>query len=237
VGLYFTAQAIQLYRKRPRAAADLLRARENQHARIVEVARNRHEREEALRSERHSEEEALRTRIREAIVTEDSEILAELLEVELSNEELPLPVEFDIEFDGVRQVRLEVELPTLDAMPLTVSSVTKSGKFSERKMAQRDRVDLYKDVCAGLALRLVHEVFRVLPFVEHVDLAGLITQTDPATGNPARHLVLRLSTDRTPFLRLSLDNVDPSEALAHLGGEMKINREGIPQRLETSAGY
>jgi restriction system protein len=154
-----------------------------------------------------------------------------VLEVELSNEDVPLPLEFEIEFDGVRRVQIEVTMPTLDTIPLTVSSVTKAGKFSERNMAQRDRVDLYKDVCAGLALRLVHEVFRVLPFVEHVGLRGMIEAPDPATGQAAHFVVLRLATERTPFLALSLDNVDPSEALAHLGGEMKATREGNLQPL------
>jgi hypothetical protein len=236
LAIYFGLQAYQLGRKRPQVAAELLKAREEEHARNVEAAKSEHEREEAIRADRHDQEEALRTRVREAVVTEDAEILATVLEVELSYEDLPVPVDFDLEFDGIRRVQLEVALPTMDAIPLTVSSVTKTGKFSERKMAQRDRVDLYKDVCAGLALRLVHEVLRVLPFVEHVRLAGMITGPDPATGQTSRYVALRLSTDRGPFLGLALDHVDASEALAHLGGEMKTKRDGTFQPLEVAHG-
>jgi hypothetical protein len=159
-----------------------------------------------------------------------------VLEVELSNEDVPLPLEFDLEFDGVHKVTIEVALPTLDAIPLTVSSITKAGKFSERKMAQRDRTDLYKDVCAGLAMRLVHEVFRVLPFVEHVALRGMISAPDLATGQPSRYAALQLATDRAPFLAVSLDHVDPSQALTHLGGEMKATRGGTLQPLEAPHG-
>lgn len=236
IGAYFGFQTFRLVRMRPAAATELLAERQDEHARITENARMDHEREEALRASRHEGEEALRARVREAVITGDAEILAYLLEVELSNEDVPLPVEFDIEFDGVRRVQLDMELPSLDAIPLTNSTVTKTGKFSERKMAQRDRGDLYKDVCAGLALRLVHEVFRVLPFVEHVGLRGMVSAPDPATGQPSRYVALQLATDRTPFLALSLDKVDPSQALTHLGGEMKSRRDGTLQPLEVPFG-
>ena len=234
VAIYFCFQAIRVVRMRPEAAAELLAARQEEHARGSEAARVEHGQEEAVRARRHDHEEALRTRVREAVVKDDAEILASVLEVELSNEDVPLPLEFDLEFDGVHKVEIEVALPTLDAVPLTISSVTKTGKFSERKMAQRDRVDLYKDLCAGLALRLVHEVLRVLPFVEHVGLRGMIAGPDPATGQLSRYVALRLATDRTTFLALSLDNVDPSQALSHLQGEMKATRDGTLQPLEES---
>lgn len=44
------------------------------------------------------------------------------------------PVTFNIEFDTLRRVRLEVELPGLEEIPQTTSRVTKTGKFSERKI-------------------------------------------------------------------------------------------------------
>jgi hypothetical protein len=233
---YFGFESIRLWQQRPVTAAGLVASREAEQARLAEEARIQHENEEALRASRHQQEEALRTRIRDAVVSEDAAILSSVLEVELSNEELPLPLDFEIEFEGIRRVRLEVEMPTMDAIPPTLSSVTKTGKFSERKMAQRDRLDLYKDVCAGLALRLVHEVFRVLPFVEHVTLLGIVSGPDPSTGQQCRVMGLRLTTDRAPFLTLSLDNVDPSLALSQLGGEMKTTRDGKLQPLETVHG-
>jgi hypothetical protein len=236
LALYFFAQAVQLFRTRPLATSRLLESKTAELARTVAAARKEHEEMEAQNAKRHEQEEALRTRIREAVVRDDSEILASVLEVELSNEDLPFPFDVDVEFDGVKRVQLDLELPTLDVIPATVSTVTKAGKFSERKMAQRDRVDLYKDVCSGLALRLIHEVFRVLPFVEHVEVKGIMSAPDPATGQPSRYVVLRLATDRAPFLSLALDQVDASEAMVFLGGEMKIKRDGTLQPLELSHG-
>jgi len=234
LALYFGIESFRLSRRRPQSAAELVKARQAYHSREVEVARNKHEREESERAQLHDKEEALRTRIREAVVTDDADILVNVLEVELSNEDLPLPVNFDIEFEGVRRVQLEVELPTIEVIPSTVSSLTKTGKLSERKMAQRDRFDLYKDVCAGLMLRLMHEVFRVLPFVEQVGLRGIRPAPDPATGRASRYVVVRLAADRNTFLNLALDDVDPSQALAYLGGQMTVARDGTLQPQETS---
>ena len=195
-----------------------------------------HEDEEKDRARHHEQEELLRARLRDAVVQDDAEIAALALEIELSNEDLPIAIAYRAEFDGVRRLTIQVDLPPLDDIPLTRSRVTKTGKFSERPMAMRDRVVLYQDVCAGLALRLMHEVYRVLPFMECVDLTGVAEGVSPATGHAERYPALHLSTTREQFVAINLDEVDSSQALQGLGGHLATTREGTLKPVDPEHG-
>ena len=144
-------------------------------------------------------EEQGRKRLRNAIELEDPEPLAELLEVELSNEDLPVPLVFDIEFIDVNSINLFMELPDLDVVPEEIMSLTKTGKLSTRKMAQKDRFQLYSNICTGLAMRLIYETFRVVHSVNTVELFGLTEKINPSNGHAENITSLHIKISRQDF--------------------------------------
>jgi len=231
-GIYMFVQAFLLSRARQAEVDRVIRERQAQYEEEMAAAGAAHEAEQSLRAKQHEQEEHLRARLRDAVEQDDAEIAALALEIELSNEDLPIEIAYQVEFDGIRQVTIQVNLPPLEDIPLTRSRVTKTGKFSERPMAMRDRVALYQDVCAGLALRLMHEVYRVLPFVESVNLTGMADGMSASTGHPDRYPALHLSTTRDQFLAINLDQVDPSQAFLGLAGHLATSREGQLKPLD-----
>jgi len=185
-------------------------------------------------------EEAHLSRIRTAAERGDLESLAQVLEAELDNEAFPVPLVLDLELESTREVRIEFVLPELNDIPDSRTQVTKTGKLSPRKMAQRDRVSLYEDLCTGIALRLVYETLRVLGTVEKIEAFGVANTLDASTGHDEEFVALHLATSREAFRRLGLDLVDASSALEGLGGQFSCNRRGelaaIPDVVGLSEG-
>lgn len=171
-------------------------------------------------------EEQERERLRNAIKLEDPEPLAELLEIELSNEDLPVPLVFDIEFIDVNSVNLFMELPEIDIVPEEKMSLTKTGKLSTKKMAQKDRFKLYSNICTGLAMRLIYETFRVVHSVNTVELFGLTEKINPSNGYAENITSLHINILRQDFEQLNLDTLDPTSAFKSLNGKLACNKKG-----------
>ena len=179
------------------------------------------------------QEEQYRERLRNAVEAQDLEPLAELLETELSNEDLPVPLVFDIELINVNDVSIFMELPGLDVVPEKRMSLTKTGKLSARKMAQKDRFKLYSSICTGLTLRLIYETFRVIYSVNTVELHGLTEKVNPANGHPENITSLKVTIQRKDFEKLNLDSLDPISAFASLDGEFACSKKGELLPLKT----
>ncbi|MDP9178958.1 MAG: hypothetical protein M3O61_14865 [Gemmatimonadota bacterium] len=138
----------------------------------------------------------------------------------------------ELEMTSACDVRVEFLLPALGEIPEDKTQLTKTGKLSTRKMAQRDRVGLYSDLCTGIALRLIHETLRVLETVDVVEAFGLASDIDPATGHHREFVALHLQTSRQPMVSLNLDAVDPSSSFKSLGGVFLCDRKGELRPLQ-----
>jgi hypothetical protein len=183
-----------------------------------------------------SQTEAARKKVSRAIDDSDLPTIVSVLESELQNESLPVPLVFELELDNREEVKLEVTLPDLDDVPAQVTSITQRGKLSTKAMGQRDRTDLFADLCAALCLRLVYEAFRVVPSLIRIEAFGSTSGIDPATGHPREFIALHLVTTRAAIAALDLDNVDPGSALSALGGNLSCDRRGVLSALEGVAG-
>lgn len=119
-----------------------------------------------------------------------------------------------------------VIIAPLDAVvPDETLSLTSTGKLSRKKFAETKRMEIYQDFICGSALRVVRELFAVLPIanvVVHVDAKGI----DSATGNAAQQTVLSLSVERTALdaLNVNWDLADASDLVTRLGGAMAFKR-------------
>ena len=216
----------RLFERRHSLAKRLLVQRQLAVRREVEAAKAQHESAEDERRRMVEAKNARAQRLKTSIAAGEASSLAELLEEELSNENLPIPLLFEISFEGIDTATIEVSLPDLDIVPSGRTELTKTGKVSYRKVNQRDRTSLYADVCAALALRLVYETLRVLPVVNDVEVVGTSEQVNPATGQEDEFVALHVRTTRASFEGLDLDRVDPTAALEGLGGRLAYERTG-----------
>jgi hypothetical protein len=177
-----------------------------------------------LEEERRSnwlDENRFRERLKSSITMQDVEPLAELLEVELSNEDLPVPLVFDIEFLNVHEVKIFIELQEIDVVPEKKVGLKKDGSLSTQSMTQKERFKIYSNVNVGLALRLIYETFRVLHPVENVSLVGLSEKLDLHNSNNNSNTItsLYVKVVREEFEVLDLDAADPMLIFAGIGGK------------------
>jgi hypothetical protein len=128
--------------------------------------------------------------------------------------------------ESVSSAKVEFVIPELDDIPDQRTQITKTGKLSSRKMAQRDRVELYTDFCTGMALHLCYEVFRVLAPVGEVKVLGRTNGIDPGTGHTTDFISLQLHIARSGLESLDLDAINPSAAFERLGGRFGCDRKG-----------
>ena len=78
-------------------------------------------------------------------------------------------------------------MPPLSIVPTTEPTTTPGGKPTVKSLGVRRRVELYRDLCAGLVLRLIHETFRVLPLTQVVEcVAPLCSSLFVTTVGTAR---------------------------------------------------
>ena len=144
---------------------------------------------------------------------DNPEPLAQLLEDELDNEELPFEMEFEIEFDGVTKVTIYLMAPSSDLIPEWRYSVSpKLGKLSEKEVGVRERNEIYEYMISGLTLRLVYETFRVLPMVKNVAIEGNFEKSDVDES-----CALDFSITRMKFNNLETDDVDPYSVIEEFG--------------------
>lgn len=194
-----------------------------QYERRIVAARGEHSNHEVRRKTRAE----MAPKLRELQQTEVFEPLLTILEEELSNEELPVPLVFDVEFDDISGARIDLTLPDTDEVPSEKYSITARGKLSVKAMPQKERRQIYASLACGLALRVAHEAFRVIPSLETLEVRGLAEFINPANGKEKSVTALVLPTNRKAFQMLNLDSLDPEAAIEGLGGEF-----GCSARLE-----
>lgn len=200
----------------------------------IETEKLEHMRGEEEKRKIWEEDEKYRKRLRNAVDLEDLEPLAELLEIELANEVLPIPLVFDIAFNNVNSVNIYMELPDLDVVPEEKKFLTKTGKLSSRKMSQKDRFKLYSDICTGLTLRLIYETLRVIYSVNSVELFGVTEQINPANGHLEEIVSLHIKISRHDFKQLNLDSLDTTVAFNSLNGKFACSKKGKLSSLKIS---
>ncbi|MFD8599397.1 restriction endonuclease [Kitasatospora sp. NPDC059646] len=122
------------------------------------------------------------------------------------------------------------EFPPFDVVPAV-------GKYRYVRSADREdevarpvaqRKELYREVLAQTALRVLAEVFRAdtAGLLTSVGLNGVVVAPDPATGREGDRCVLAVEVDRSTFRRLALDRVEPMDCLLDaLGGRISARPE------------
>ncbi len=170
--------AIRQYRARNALERRLNEEAATAHASAEEARRRAHDEAHAARLAEHATAEAERAALRDALARGDAARIVPLLEQALGAQSWPTDIEVALAFDGLSTLELELELDPADA-----------------------------ETRCSLALRLVHEAFRLLPSLARVRLRG--ATIDAGT--------LVLDLDRKTFTRVDLDKLDATRVVNILG--------------------
>ncbi len=120
---------------------------------------------------------------------------------------------------------LEVDIfPNTDeAVPKTKRAILKNGALSEKPMAKTEYNLLVQDYICSCILRIANDYFLNL-WEESIVINVLETALNPATGNQEENMIISTQIFREPFEKLNLYNLDASDAVEHLGCNMKFSK-------------
>lgn len=191
----------------------------------VELEKSEHQNAEEKRRKIWNREEKYRERLRNAVSAQDLEPLSRLIEGELSNEILPISLAFDVEFVNVNSVNIFMELPDFCIVPEEEMDITEADNIFLWEIAQQERFKIYSDICAGLTLRLIYEIFRIIYSVDIVEFCGLAEQVNPVNGCPENIASLYIRVPRKEFEKINLDASDPTSIFENLNGQFNFKKD------------
>lgn len=126
-----------------------------------------------------------------------------------------------------RDVVVEFELPPQQVVPEVrgFRHVKARDAIDPLPRPQNEVKQRYARLIAGVALRVLHEIFTATPgrVVEAVVFNGRLSTTDLATGKKVRPHLLSVEAERSAFTDLVLANVDPSACLKRLNALVSPN--------------
>ena len=219
VGIYVATAVFALVVQAQRAAtlaAQLSATAKAEHAATEARRRSAHAAEQQAALDDHQRFEAMKRGLRRAREDGRPEAWASLLEVELANEDFPVPVVVDMEFDGLERVLLSLTLPELADVPADQPRVSDAGDLSRVLLSPAERGALFDRLCCSVALRLIYESFRVVPMLEVVELRGTFEAEDPA-GRATERVCMQVVVGRREFEGLDLDGECPTAVVRALG--------------------
>lgn len=118
------------------------------------------------------------------------------------------------------QLVVEYGLPTIDAVPAIKEYryIKARDEITTSTRPVKDVRAQYGSLVAQVSLRTVHEIFEADRdgFIETVVFNGIVSTTDPATGQPVTPCIVTLRTTRDVFQGLDLSAVEATACLTHL---------------------
>ncbi len=135
-----------------------------------------------------------------------------------------------------RRLVVRWELPPYEVVPAVgrYRYVRSDDREDEVARPAAQRRELYREVLAQCALRVLAEVFRADAggLLASVGLNGVVVAPDPATGRDGERCLLAVEADRAVFEALALDRVAPLDCfVGALGGRISAR----PEKAETVA--
>ena len=139
---------------------------------------------------------------------------------------------FDLFFQPVDGVLLvEFELPSPDNLPTlkTVRSVAETGELKQTHISDREKRDLYDDVCYQICLRTIHEILSAdtSKHIASVVFNGTAEYVGRASGNNVRATIMSLMVSRADFTSLNLKRIDPKACFKSLKGVSAASLSGL----------
>lgn len=109
-----------------------------------------------------------------------------------------------------------------EVIPKDRAKLLASGRVSVKPMSKGDYYRLYQDHVCSAALRVVREIFALLP-VEEVVVTVVDDLVGPSTGHLKKTVILSLRAPRATIDRLNFDAIDPSDSMRNFLHQMEFS--------------
>ena len=163
-----------------------------------------------------------------------SEAIEEYIGIVLSNAVYPehFPINHEYSFDSsAAELRLAVAVipPEQFSTVKAYKYVKASDEIAEIPFSSKACKDRYAGALHQVALRVPHEVFEA----DRRGLIGTISLElgthgiDPATGRSSFVPLVALAVAREDFMKIALENIQPTATLAYLGASYSKNPYGL----------
>jgi restriction system protein len=130
-----------------------------------------------------------------------------------------------------RQLVADWELPDFDVVPAVsrYRYIKSDDRETQVMRPAAERKNLYRQVLAQCALRVVTEAFRAdhRDLVKSVTVNGFVNSPDPATGQSSEIYLLTVMARRDIFTHLDLAKVDAITCLEELKGQLSPRPEKL----------
>lgn len=169
-----------------------------------------------------SEWEADTNLARRLVAGEDEAIKEVIEEMQLLTKEelIGSRVDFSIS-EGT--VHAQPEVHGDDIIPNFRRKQLASGKLSETKMPAGQFNELYQDYVASVALKIAGDLFHILP-LDEIFVTCSTRMLNPQSGHQELTPILSAQIIRETFMKLNLNNVDPSDSMANFNHTMNFKK-------------
>jgi len=148
----------------------------------------------------------------EQVLNPSKEYLQDTVSDVLSQVELPIDFSIDYAVVG-KNIELDIDLPEIEDLPQTTTSILQSGKLSIKKKTISDLNKDYATSVVGLSFFFAGLLFNISPSIENISMAGYTQRLSKKTGNIEDQYVYSVTFTRREFSKLNVKNIDPVEAI------------------------
>ncbi len=120
-------------------------------------------------------------------------------------------------------LRIDLRVHGEEIVPKDKYSLRANGSLQTKAMPKGEFYELYQDYVCSCVLRVVVEIFAILP-LERVLINATDALLNPRTGHVEELPLLSVIVSRYTLENLNLDRVDPSDAMGNFIHNMKFRK-------------
>jgi hypothetical protein len=127
---------------------------------------------------------------------------------------------------GAKLIECILKINGKQAIPAEVKTLTASGKVSVKPMPKGRFHEIYQDYICSCVLRVVREVFSLLP-IDTILITASADSLNTSTGHLVEQPVLSIAVPRVVVIRLNFNQLNSSNALENFQhrGDFKASRK------------
>ncbi|ADU30019.1 DUF4236 domain-containing protein [Evansella cellulosilytica] len=154
--------------------------------------------------------------------------------ISLFLDELDFPLETDVDFQLINKdtVFLDINLPTMEEIPVKKASILKTGRLKVQEKTQREHREHYAILIGATALYLASFFFGYLPSLKTVYVSGYNQAIDESTGLDHDRYIYSIKVDRKTFYSLNMSKVHPIKAFDNFEPRLKVTKTFIFKEIE-----
>ncbi len=158
----------------------------------------------------------------------DEIIAAIRTEANKINEDVPGDFGISFYFDSDYSVLyIELDLPEVEEIPKDKAVYLPSGNVSfKQKTVKEIQLDYVKCIC-GLAFYVAGRMFNANVTINYIQISGYTQRVNKATGVADNDYVYSVFFDKDSFSLLSVEYIDPLEALREFPSRIKASVTGV----------